>query len=120
MLTRWKHESAAIGEVSRMDDSGEWATSWLADLVGPDAPGMTRPVVVHDRQCAGLGPAQLPEQLRELRRPIDDGVPKNGRYAVVYERRWNDRDTVWLEAAEYAFGMFGARFVYVQPVRRAL
>lgn len=101
-----------------MDDSREWATSWLAHLVGPGAQRMARPVVVHDRQCAGLAPAQLPEQLRELRNPVADGVPKNGRYAVVYERRWNDRDTVWLEAAEYAFGMFGARFVMVVPVRR--
>lgn len=101
-----------------MNDSREWATRWLADLVGPEAPGMTRPVVVHDQQCAGLAPAQLPEQLRELRRPVAEGVPKNGRYAVVYERRWNGRDAVWLEAAEYAFGMFGARFVFVQPVRR--
>ena len=30
-----------------MNDSREWATRWLADLVGPEAPGMTRPVVVH-------------------------------------------------------------------------
>ena len=107
-----------------MNDSREWAMSWLADLVGPGAPGMlgswllSGPVVVHDRQCVGLAPSGLPEQLRELRSPVADGVPKNGRYAVVYERRWNDRDSVWLEAAEYAFGMFGARFVIVTPVRR--
>jgi len=101
-----------------MNDSREWATSWLADLVGPEVPGTPLPVVVHDRQSVSSEPARLPEQLRELRRPIVEGVPKNGRYAVVHERQWNGRDAVWLEAAEYSFGMFGARLVLVQPVRR--
>jgi hypothetical protein len=110
--------SESIEGEPRVDDSERWAMSWLTELLGPNGPGMTRPVVVHDDRCAGLAPPALAEQLRELRRPIVDGIPKNGRYAVVYERRRNGHDCVVLEAAEYTFGMIGARLLFVQPVRR--
>ncbi|MDQ2707576.1 MAG: hypothetical protein M3Z25_08040 [Actinomycetota bacterium] len=97
-----------------MNDSGCWARSWLVDLVGHDTP---RPLTLHDQHCVRLQPTKLREQLRELRRPVAHGVPKHGRYAVVYEHSWGGQEAVWMEAAEYVYGMFGARFVFVQLVR---
>jgi serine/threonine-protein kinase len=98
-----------------MTDAEQWARSWFGGLIRNDAPV---PVALQDHRSAPVPPAELPEALRELRRPVADGVPKHGRYAVVYEQPWSGQDAVWMEAAEYSYGMFGARFVLVQPIRR--
>ncbi|MGQ0479900.1 MAG: hypothetical protein ACT4O0_02550 [Pseudonocardia sp.] len=108
-------------EADRMDDTRYWARSWLINLVThgvPEHPGSPRTVVLHNLHWATLTRADVLVQLRELRRPVVDGVPKHGRYAVVYERAWDGRDAVWMEAAEYRYGRFGDRLVLVQPVRR--
>ncbi len=104
-----------------MDDTRYWARGWLTNLVAhgvPESPGSPRTVVLHNLQWSALPPADVLGQLRELRRPVVEGVPKHGRYAVVYERAWDGRDAVWMEAAEYRYGTFGDRLVLVQPVRR--
>jgi serine/threonine-protein kinase len=99
-----------------MNDAGYWAKAWLAGLMRDAAP---RPLTLHDQHCAGVAQSELHERLRELRSPVADGVPKHGRYAVVYEQPWGGQEAVWMEAAEYIYGMFGARFVFVQLVRRS-
>lgn len=98
-----------------MTDAELWARSWFGGLICNDVPV---PVTLQDRRSAAVEPSELLEALRELRRPVADGVPKHGRYAVVYEQPWGGVDAVWMEAAEYAYGMFGARFVLVQQIRR--
>lgn len=105
-----------------VSDLKGWATEWLVNLVkegGAHGPGSRRTISLTGETWSYLYPDDVEERLRELRRPAREGTPrKSGRHAATYERDWQGRSALWIDAIQYREGLPHQQVVLVQPYQK--
>jgi hypothetical protein len=99
-----------------MTELRAWATSWLDRLVLQGLPPgvASANLLLHDDLWHGLNPDQVEANLRRLRTPSPEH-PRDGRCAVAFERPWNGRRAIWIEAVGYSGGAEIDRAVFARP-----
>ncbi|MGE3286279.1 MAG: hypothetical protein AB7J32_09275 [Pseudonocardia sp.] len=86
-----------------------WARSWLEYVLGLDRP--LTPVLVQDGEWVDLLDAEVPHRLATL------GGNPDGTHAVVWRRPLQQRDALWIEAAQVSGGRVLAQVTVAQPVQ---
>ncbi|MGE0295576.1 hypothetical protein [Pseudonocardia sp.] len=86
-----------------------WARSWLEFVLGLDRP--LSPVLVQDGEWVDLLDAEVPHRLATL------GGSPDGTHAVVWRRPLQQRDALWIEAAQVSGGRVLAQVTVAQPVQ---